>query len=83
MCVQDDGAGMDPETIRRCMSFGFSDKKMKSSIGQCTDAILLTSPFSCLPFFWYQLIAVAFQMEMGLRQVLCDLDQMLSCLPVT
>ncbi|GMP30273.1 hypothetical protein CsSME_00005013 [Camellia sinensis var. sinensis] len=25
---------MDPKTIRRCMSFGFSDKKMKSAIGQ-------------------------------------------------
>ncbi|GFY83125.1 histidine kinase-, DNA gyrase B-, and HSP90-like ATPase family protein [Actinidia rufa] len=59
LLIQDDGAGMDPETIRRCMSFGFSDKKMKSSIGQ------------------------SFQMEMGLRQVLCDLEQMLSCLPVT
>ncbi|PSS35237.1 Protein MICRORCHIDIA like [Actinidia chinensis var. chinensis] len=34
LLIQDDGAGMDPETIRRCMSFGFSDKKMKSSIGQ-------------------------------------------------
>ncbi|CAL5325694.1 unnamed protein product [Camellia sinensis] len=32
--VHDDGGGMDPETIRRCMSFGFSDKKMKSAIGQ-------------------------------------------------
>ncbi|GMP30271.1 hypothetical protein CsSME_00005013 [Camellia sinensis var. sinensis] len=31
---QDDGGGMDPKTIRRCMSFGFSDKKMKSAIGQ-------------------------------------------------
>lgn len=26
---------MDPEAIRRCMSFGFSDKKSISAIGQC------------------------------------------------
>lgn len=26
---------MDPEAIRRCMSFGFSDKKSASTIGQC------------------------------------------------
>ncbi|KAH7851030.1 hypothetical protein Vadar_006300 [Vaccinium darrowii] len=34
LLIQDDGGGMDPETIRRCMSFGFSDKKTKPSIGQ-------------------------------------------------
>ncbi|PPR81854.1 hypothetical protein GOBAR_AA38860 [Gossypium barbadense] len=34
LLVQDDGGGMDPEAIRRCMSFGFSDKKSKSAIGQ-------------------------------------------------
>ncbi|XP_059643258.1 protein MICRORCHIDIA 6-like isoform X2 [Cornus florida] len=34
LLVQDDGSGMDPEAIRRCMSFGFSDKKSKSAIGQ-------------------------------------------------
>ncbi|KAF7135142.1 hypothetical protein RHSIM_Rhsim08G0052000 [Rhododendron simsii] len=34
LLIQDDGGGMDPETIRRCMSFGFSDKKTKYSIGQ-------------------------------------------------
>ena len=33
----DDGGGMDPEAIRRCMSFGFSDKKSKSAIGRCND----------------------------------------------
>lgn len=32
----DDGGGMDPEAMRRCMSFGFSDKKSKAAIGQCT-----------------------------------------------
>lgn len=36
---------MDPETIRHCMSFGFSDKKTKYSIGQCMNTILLT----CFP----------------------------------
>ncbi|OIT07545.1 PREDICTED: protein MICRORCHIDIA 6-like [Nicotiana attenuata] len=34
LLVQDDGGGMDPEAIRRCMSFGFSDKKSTSAIGQ-------------------------------------------------
>ncbi|THF97055.1 hypothetical protein TEA_020479 [Camellia sinensis var. sinensis] len=34
LLIQDDGGGIDPETIRRCMSFGFSDKKMKFAIGQ-------------------------------------------------
>jgi sensor histidine kinase regulating citrate/malate metabolism len=31
----DDGGGMDPDSMRRCMSFGFSDKQSGSSIGQC------------------------------------------------
>ena len=26
---------MDPEAIRRCMSFGFSDKQSESTIGKC------------------------------------------------
>ncbi|XP_059641115.1 protein MICRORCHIDIA 6-like isoform X2 [Cornus florida] len=34
LLIQDDGSGMDPEAIRRCMSFGFSDKKSKSAIGK-------------------------------------------------
>nr|XP_011464835.1 PREDICTED: MORC family CW-type zinc finger protein 3 isoform X4 [Fragaria vesca subsp. vesca] len=34
LLIQDDGNGMDPEAMRRCMSFGFSDKKSKSAIGQ-------------------------------------------------
>ncbi|KAI3899891.1 hypothetical protein MKW92_039923 [Papaver armeniacum] len=33
LLIQDDGGGMDPEALRRCMSFGFSDKKL-NSIGQ-------------------------------------------------
>ncbi|KAJ6761428.1 ZINC FINGER CW-TYPE COILED-COIL DOMAIN PROTEIN 3 [Salix koriyanagi] len=34
LLIQDNGGGMDPEAIRRCMSFGFSDKKSKAAIGQ-------------------------------------------------
>ncbi|KAL9236476.1 hypothetical protein vseg_011142 [Gypsophila vaccaria] len=30
----DDGGGMGPEAMRRCMSFGFSDKESKSAIGR-------------------------------------------------
>ncbi|KAA8540800.1 hypothetical protein F0562_024281 [Nyssa sinensis] len=34
LLIQDDGGGMDPDAMRRCLSFGFSDKKLKSTIGQ-------------------------------------------------
>ncbi|CAL4954092.1 unnamed protein product [Urochloa decumbens] len=34
LLVQDDGGGMDPDSMRRCMSFGFSEKQSGSSIGQ-------------------------------------------------
>ncbi|KAL2936131.1 Protein MICRORCHIDIA 6 [Bienertia sinuspersici] len=34
LLIQDDGGGMDPEAIRRCMSFGFSGKMSSKSIGQ-------------------------------------------------
>ncbi|GAB4830032.1 hypothetical protein Ancab_019676 [Ancistrocladus abbreviatus] len=34
LLIQDDGGGMDPDAMRCCMSFGFSDKKSKSAIGQ-------------------------------------------------
>ncbi|XP_021733589.1 protein MICRORCHIDIA 6-like isoform X1 [Chenopodium quinoa] len=34
LLFQDNGGGMSPEAIRRCMSFGFSDKKSKSAIGR-------------------------------------------------
>ncbi|KAI0492849.1 hypothetical protein KFK09_027125 [Dendrobium nobile] len=34
LVIQDDGGGMDPESLRRCMSFGFSDKQSGSTIGQ-------------------------------------------------
>ena len=32
---------MDPEALRRCMSFGFSDKQSDAFIGQC----MLWCPF--------------------------------------
>ncbi|CAJ1975114.1 unnamed protein product [Sphenostylis stenocarpa] len=35
LLIQDDGGGMDPEAMRRCMSFGFSDKKSQFAIGRC------------------------------------------------
>ncbi|KAK7291623.1 hypothetical protein RIF29_06919 [Crotalaria pallida] len=34
LLIQDDGGGMDPEAMHRCMSFGFSDKKSKLAVGQ-------------------------------------------------
>ncbi|XP_064960501.1 protein MICRORCHIDIA 2-like isoform X1 [Musa acuminata AAA Group] len=34
LLFQDDGGGMDPEGIRRCMSLGFSSKRSKTTIGQ-------------------------------------------------
>ncbi|URE24952.1 Histidine kinase-, DNA gyrase B-, and HSP90-like ATPase, partial [Musa troglodytarum] len=34
LLIQDNGGGMDPESLRCCMSFGFSDKQSCSSIGQ-------------------------------------------------
>lgn len=50
----DDGGGMDPEAMRRCMSFGFSDKKSKSAIGHCTHSIIFVVAIcsivsSCIP----------------------------------
>ncbi|XP_021908301.1 protein MICRORCHIDIA 2-like [Carica papaya] len=34
LLFQDDGGGMDPEGIRKCMSLGYSSKKSKTTIGQ-------------------------------------------------
>ncbi|KAI3785785.1 hypothetical protein L1987_44910 [Smallanthus sonchifolius] len=34
LLIQDDGGGMDPEAMRHCLSFGFSDKKSKFAIGK-------------------------------------------------
>lgn len=37
----DDGGGMDPEGIRKCMSLGYSSKKTDTTIGQCNSLIFL------------------------------------------
>ncbi|KAK9285596.1 hypothetical protein L1049_024791 [Liquidambar formosana] len=34
LLFQDDGGGMDPEGIRKCMSLGYSSKKTNTTIGQ-------------------------------------------------
>ncbi|XP_057468668.1 protein MICRORCHIDIA 2-like [Actinidia eriantha] len=34
LLFQDDGGGMDPESIRKCMSLGYSSKKANTTIGQ-------------------------------------------------
>lgn len=34
---------MDPEAMRRCLSFGFSDKKSKFAVGQCMDCGILST----------------------------------------
>ncbi|CAH2036892.1 unnamed protein product [Thlaspi arvense] len=34
LLIQDDGGGMDPQAMRHCMGFGFSDKKSESAIGK-------------------------------------------------
>ncbi|CAJ1942451.1 unnamed protein product [Sphenostylis stenocarpa] len=37
LCFLDDGGGMDPNSIRKCMSLGYSSKKSKTTIGQYFD----------------------------------------------
>lgn len=39
----DDGGGMDPQAMRHCMGFGFSDKKSDSAIGRCMNPSLCSS----------------------------------------
>lgn len=34
LLFQDDGGGMDPESLRKCMSLGYSSKKANTTIGQ-------------------------------------------------
>lgn len=47
---------MDPEAIRRCMSFGFSDKKSKSAIGRCTFYSIIIQPSTLiLQMIWLTL----------------------------
>lgn len=48
---------MDLEAIRRCMSFGFSEKKDKCAIGQCMNIFFLFEFFSILrPFLLFLVI---------------------------
>ena len=73
----DNGGGMDPEAIRRCMSFGFSDKKSKAAIGQCTELVCAFTEFYdyFLPYLLLELWS--FQMVMASRPAPWDLGQML------
>lgn len=51
--IQDNGGGMSPESLRHCMSFGFSQKCTTASIGRCNDFrkwFLLLVPFLCITF---------------------------------
>lgn len=41
MFCADDGGGMDPDGIRKCMSLGYSSKKSNTTIGQCNCQIAL------------------------------------------
>jgi hypothetical protein len=44
---------MSPESLRHCMSFGFSQKCMTASIGQCNDflkCVVLFVPFLYIAF---------------------------------
>ncbi|WVZ21427.1 hypothetical protein V8G54_008749, partial [Vigna mungo] len=52
LLIQDDGGGMDPEAMRRCMSFGFSDKKSQFAIGryQYYEAWILTQSIGLLSY---------------------------------
>lgn len=47
---------MDPEAMRQCMSFGFSDKKSKSAIGQCMDNGIHSTICSYYFLFIYRFI---------------------------
>lgn len=71
--ILDDGGGMGPEAMRRCISFGFSDKKSKTTIGQCKLEIYRLLSIWLLERSWL----LAFQMEMDLRPVQWDLVLML------
>ena len=59
----DDGGGMDPDGIRKCMSLGYSSKKSNTTIGQCECFDLLCFDWlscfhnsftimSCVSFSW-------------------------------
>lgn len=44
---------MDPEAMRCCMSFGFSDKKSKSAIGKCKYAGILSAMISVCALYLF------------------------------
>ncbi|KAI3726528.1 hypothetical protein L1987_66326 [Smallanthus sonchifolius] len=43
----DDGGGMDPDGVRKCMSLGYSTKKTNNTIGQCKSCLLLEASVFC------------------------------------
>ena len=61
---------MDPEAMRRCMSFGFSDKKSKLAIGQCMHHGILSATILVFSFVFIFRFDSVLQMEMALRPVL-------------
>jgi hypothetical protein len=73
---------MDPDSMRCCMSFGFSDKQSGSSIGQCmcqcatklVSYILYHVPQSTFCLIWCFAIR---QMATDSRLAQCGLEQML------
>lgn len=51
---KDDGGGMDPESLRKCMSLGYSTKKANKTIGQCNCFDHIYFSFFCfLQFFLF------------------------------
>ncbi|KQK08254.1 protein MICRORCHIDIA 6 isoform X2 [Brachypodium distachyon] len=83
LLIQDDGGGMDPEALRCCMSFGFSDKQSDAFIGQYgngfktstmrlgADVIVLTqNQKNWTPTRSIGLLSYTFLMETGCDDVL-------------
>ncbi|KAL3633207.1 hypothetical protein CASFOL_022969 [Castilleja foliolosa] len=58
LLFQDDGGGMDPESMRKCMSLGYSSKTSNKTIGQCSKfsmpASLIYVNYTCLPHGLYK-----------------------------
>lgn len=65
----DDGGGMDPESIRKCMSLGYSSKKSNSTIGQCNIMI-----YSICIFFMIFLCILLFTLIQTHAYILVKLD---------
>ncbi|VAH76837.1 unnamed protein product [Triticum turgidum subsp. durum] len=82
LLVQDDGGGMDPDALRCCMSFGFSDKQSDAFIGQYgngfktstmrlgADVIVFTQNQKRTPTRSIGLLSYTFLMETGCDDVL-------------